>query len=364
LVDKTVKNSYDAYRRTFAVSLATLIIMARNVTLKDIAERVGVSYQTVSKVLHGQMQVSDKVQERIFAAVKEMGYRPNAAARNLRTQSSYMLGYSWQPNQHYYFNPVLEEFQQSIVETARELGYHILLFPHHEGNKLVQSYEELVFTGRVDGFILSGMEADDHRVSVLQQLNVPLVAFGRTRSEEPFPYVDVDGQAGTYQAVHHLLDKGHRRIAILAWPEASRVGTERLRGYFQAMEESQLAIDPVWVMRGEGEYQYGYTAASQLLDLPERSRPTAIITLTDLTAIGAIRAAQDHSMVIGTDLAVTGFDDVLVFQYFKPGLTTLRQPTWEVGRRTVQLLVDLLQDKPVEKQQILLAPQLIVREST
>ncbi len=338
--------------------------MARNVTLKDIAQRAGVSYQTVSKVLHGQMQVTVEVQERIFAAVKEMGYRPNAAARNLRTQSSHMLGYSWQPNRHYYFNPVLEEFQQSVVETAKELGYHVLLFPHHEGDGLFQSYQELVFTGRVDGFILSGMETEDRRVPVLQQLNVPLVAFGRTKSDIPFPYVDVDGQVGIYQTVCHLLAKGHCRIAILAWPESSRVGTERLSGYFQAMEENDLSIDPAWVVRGEGEYKYGYTAACRLLDLPENRRPTAIITMMDLIAIGVMQAAHDRGLMIGTDLAVTGFDDVPVFQYFKPGLTTLHQPVWEVGRRTVQLLVDLLQGKPIEQQQVLLAPELVIRKSS
>jgi len=338
--------------------------MARNVTLKDIAQRVGVSYQTVSKVLHGQMQVSNEVQQRIFTAAKEMGYRPNAAARHLRTQSSFMLGYSWQPNRHYYFNPVLEEFQQSIVETAKELGYHILLFPHHDGDMLLQSYQELVFTGRVDGFILSGMETEDRRVPILQQLDVPLVAFGRTKNKISFPYVDVDGQAGVYQAVQHVLKKGHSQIAILAWPEASRVGTERLSGYFQAMEENQLTIDPAWVVRGQGEYEYGYTAACRLLDLPKSRRPSAIISMTDLIAIGAVNAAQDHGLLIGKELAVTGFDDVPVFQYFKPSLTTLHQPVWEVGRSTVQLLVDLLQGRPVEKQQILLAPELIVREST
>jgi DNA-binding LacI/PurR family transcriptional regulator len=293
-----------------------------------------------------------------------MDYRPNAAARNLRTQSSHMLGYSWQPDRHYYFNPVLEEFQQSIVETAKELGYHILLFPQHAGDELLQSYQELVFTGRVDGFILSGMETEDRRVPVLQQLNVPLVAFGRTRSTIPFPYVDVDGQTGIYQAMLHLLEKGHHRIAILAWPEASRVGTERLSGYFQAMQENRLAIDPAWVVRGEGEYKYGYTATARLLDLPENRRPTAIITMMDLIAIGVMHAAQDCGLRVGQDLAVTGFDDVPVFQYFKPSLTTLRQPVWEVGRCTVQLLVDLLQGKTVESQQIMLAPELIIREST
>jgi DNA-binding LacI/PurR family transcriptional regulator len=338
--------------------------MTRSATLKDIARRAGVSYQTVSKVLRGQMRVTPEVHERIYAAVNELGYHPNAAARNLRTQSSHLLGYSWQPDQHYYFNPVLEEFQQSIVEAAEELGYHILLFPQRAGCDLLQIYRELVFTGRVDGFILSGLEYHDARVPALLQLNVPLVAFGRTESTTPFPYVDVDGQTGVYQAVCHLIEQGHRQIAILAWPETSRVGTERLSGYLQAMEESGLAIDPAWIIRGEGEYNYGYTATPRLLDLPGNRRPTAIVTMMDLIAVGVLHAVQIRGLRVGQDIAVTGFDDVPVIQYFKPSLTTLRQPTWEVGRCAVKLLVDLLQGKTVEKQQILLAPELIIREST
>lgn len=338
--------------------------MSRNVTLKDIARRAGVSYQTVSKVLRGQMQVSDEVRARIFAAVQEMDYRPNAAGRNLRTQSSFLLGYSWQPDRHYYFNPVLEEFQQSIVEAAEELGYHILLFPQHEGHDLLKSYQELVLTGRVDGFILSSVEYDDPRIPALQKFNVPLVAFGRTGGVENYPYVDIDGQGGIYQVVRHLQECGHTRIAVLAWPADSRVGTDRLSGYLRAMEEAGLAIDPAWIVRGEGEYTYGFSATPHLLDLPPSRRPTAIVTMMDLIAIGVLHAAQLRGLRGGEDIAVTGCDDVPVIQYFKPGLTTLRQPIWEVGQRAVKLLIDLIQGRPVETHQILLAPQLIVREST
>jgi DNA-binding LacI/PurR family transcriptional regulator len=338
--------------------------MARNVTLKDIAQRAGVSYQTVSKVLHNQMQVTPEVRARIYAAVEEMDYRPNAAARNLRTQSSYLLGYSWQPNRHYYFNPVMEEFLQSIVEAAEELGYHILLYPQHSGQDLLESHQELVFTRRVDGFLLSDMEFNDPRVPALQQLNFPLVAFGRTQSELPFPYVDVDGKAGIYQIVHYLLKQGHQRIAILAWPENSRVGTERLSGYLQAMDEAGLAVDPAWVVRGKGEYSYGYAATPGLLDLSAQRCPTAIVTMVDLIAIGVMHALQTRGLRVGQDIAVTGFDDMPVSQYFKPALTTLRQPVWEVGQRAVKLLVDLLQGRTPEEQQILLAPDLIIREST
>lgn len=338
--------------------------MPKNVTLKDIAHRAGVSYQTVSKVLRGQKQVSPEVHERIYAAVREMGYHPNAAARNLRTQSSHLIGYSWQPDQHYYFNPVLEEFQQSIVEAAEELGYHILLFPQHEGRDLRLTYQTLVLTGRVDGFILSSVEYDDPRIDVLQQLGVPLVAFGRTDGAARFPYVDVDGQAGMSALVRHLLALGHQRIAILAWPELSRVGTDRLNGYLQAMEEAGHPIDPAWIVRGEGEYSYGFSATPQLLDLPAGRRPTAIVTMADLIAIGVMQAVQQRNLRVGDDIAVTGFDDIPVLQYFKPGLTTLRQPVWEVGQRAIRLLVALLAGQPIAEPQVLLAPELVIREST
>jgi DNA-binding LacI/PurR family transcriptional regulator len=130
------------------------------------------------------------------------------------------------------------------------------------------------------------------------------------------------------------------------------------------MQEAGLAIDPAWIVRGEGEYNYGHTATPLLLDLPANRRPTAIVTMMDLIAIGVLHAVQMRGLKVGQDIAVTGFDDVPVIQYFKPSLTTLRQPIWEVGRRAVKLLVDLLQGETVEKQQILLAPQLIIREST
>ncbi len=342
--------------------------MSQKVTLKDVAHRAGVSYQTVSKVLRNQMRVTPEVSERIYAAVRDLHYRPNAAARNLRTQASKLLGYSWQPDKHYYFNPVLEQFEQSIVEAAEELGYHILLFPQREGGDPQEIYRELVFTGRVDGFVLSGLEYDDPRVPAISQLNVPLVAFGRTEStapdEAPCPYVDVDGQAGMYRVVRHLLSLGHTRVGVLAWPMSSRVGTERLSGYMQAMDEAGIAIDPNWIIRGEGEFDYGYYAAPHLLDLPASRRPTAIATMMDLIAIGVMRAVEERGLVVGRDVAVTGFDDVPVIRYFKPGLTTLRQPVWEVGQQTVKLLVDLLQGKEVPNQHILLAPELVLREST
>jgi DNA-binding LacI/PurR family transcriptional regulator len=339
--------------------------MNKKVTLKDVARRAGVSYQTVSKILRNQIQVTADVRARVQAAVEELGYRPNVAGRNLRLQSSHLIGYSWEPALQNFFSPILEEFEQSIVDAAERFGYHILLFPRRTGTDLSKTYEELVYTGRVDGFVLSDLGFGDPRIPTLQALNVPLVAFGRTDGDgSTFPYVDVDGRAGIRQAVDHLVEHGHRRIAALGWPEDSRVGADRLSGYWDAMASAGCEVDPAWVKHSAGEFEYGYTAAHELLDLPASRRPTAIVTVFDLIAVGAVRAVEERGLVVGRDVAVTGFDAMPVILYLRPGITTLRQPAWEVGQRVIQILVSLLRGEEPRERQVLLRPELIIRESS
>ena len=168
----------------------------KNITLKDVAKRADVSYQTVSKVIRNQIQVTPEVRARVQAAIEELGYHPNAAAQNLRTQSSHLIGYSWQADGQNHSSPVLEQFQRSIVETAEDFGYHILLFPQRANRDLDTIYEELVHTRRVDGFILSSIEYNDPRIPIMQRLSVPAVSFGRSNDDNRPPYVDVDGRAG------------------------------------------------------------------------------------------------------------------------------------------------------------------------
>ncbi len=338
--------------------------MAKNVTLKDVALRAGVSYQTVSKAIRNQIQITPEVRTRIQAAIEELGYHPNAAAQNLRTQSSHLIGYSWQQDSFNHSSPVLELFQHAIVESAEDFGYHILLFPQRAERNLHTTYAELVHARRVDGFILSSVEYNDPRIPIIERLHVPFVSFGRANESVSSPYVDVDGRAGIALVVRHLIEQGHQRIAVLAWPESSRVGGERLSGYWEAMAEADLPIDPKWVIRGKGEIDYGYESTQRLLELPEPRRPTAIVTMLDTTAIGVVQALDACGLEVGREVAVTGFDDMPVVHHFKPSLTTLRQPLWEVGRAVINLLIALLKEEQPARQQILLPPELIVRESS
>lgn len=337
--------------------------MASKVTLKEVAVRAGVSYQTVSKVLNRQIQVSKQTEQRVMDAVHELGYRPNQIARNMRVKRSHMIGYSWVPTAPNQVNHILDHFLSSMVMEAEAAGYHLLPFPFREGQAQVDDYRELIHTGRVDAFVLSSVNYNDPRINFLLERKFPFVAFGRSNPELDFPYVDVDGAAGLSQAVHHLIAKGHRRIAAIAWPEDSRVGNERLRGYFETMQASQLDVRPEWIQRGEGTFEFGCEATARLLALPEADRPTAIVALNDTQAIGALRAIHDHGLEAGRDVLVIGFDDAPMSQYLFPSLTTIQQPIRTAGRKCVEILISLVKGEEPRERHVLLTPKLILRDS-
>jgi len=337
--------------------------MASKVTLKQVAAHASVSYQTVSKVLNKQAQVSKETEKRILEAVRELGYRPNQIARNMRAKRSFMIGYSWAQTSADQVNHILDQFLTSMAQEAEDAGYHLLPFPFREGNGIVDAYRELIDTGRVDGFILSSVNYNDPRIAFLLERKFPFVAFGRSNPELDFPYVDVDGFDGLRQATQYLISRGQRRIAAIAWPADSRVGNERMRGYFDSMDEAGLKICPDWVERGEGTFEFGREAASRLLKLPGGDRPTAILTLNDTQAIGALHAIRDHRLEAGCEVLVIGFDDAPMSQYLFPSLTTIQQPIHEAGRKCVEILVSLMKGQEPLERHVLLTPKLVVRQS-
>lgn len=337
--------------------------VASQVTLKQVASKAGVSYQTVSKVLNHKVHASRQTEERILLAVDELGYRPNQNARNMRAQRSFMIGYSWERTSPDQVNHISDQFLTSMMEAAQIAGYHVLPFPYRHGEEQVDDYREMIETGRVDGFILSSINYDDPRILFLLKRQFPFVAFGRSNPDLDFWYVDVDGADGLRQAVEYLIDHGHSRIAVLTWPEDSRMGNEREQGYFYAMKSADLPIIPEWIQRGEGIYDFGRQACQFLMALRASERPTAIIALNDTMAIGAMNALQECNLQAGKDVAIIGFDDAPMAQYLQPALTTIRQPIRLAGRKCIDMLVSLIGGIQPEKKHVLLKPKLILRDS-
>lgn len=337
--------------------------MSPRITLKTVASYAGVSYQTVSKVLNGEAKVAPETHRRILEAVDVLGYRPNHIARNMRVKRSFMIGYSWAQTSPDQMNHILDQFLTSMVREAEAAGYHLLPFPFRAGQEQVDDYRELIDTGRVDGFVLSSINYKDSRIQFLLERGFPFVAFGRSDPELDFPWVDVDGAAGIRQAVEHLLARGHRRIATLAWPEESRVGNDRLQGYFQALQAANIFICSDCLLRGEGTFEVGREMALRLFDLPVEKKPTALVALNDTMAIGAMYAARERGLEIGRDIAIIGFDDAPMVQYLYPPLSSIRQPIAEAGHKCVEILIALMEGRQPIQRQVLLLPRLIVRAS-
>ncbi len=338
--------------------------MSSQPTLKDVAERAGVSYQTVSKVLRKEIRVSPDTLRRIEQAVADLEYRPNVAARTLRTRTTRLIGYSWNPTRLNEINPILEQFLNSVVNAAAARDYRLLLFPYDSGHDWLSAYEELILSNHVDAFILSEVEYSDPRVSHLQEMGAKFVAFGHCDTAKPFPYVEVDNRLGGRMVTEHLLAQGHRKIAALSWPEPSRIGAERLAGYQEALVGAGIEQNPAYIQRGAGAYRAGYDCAMRLLDLPPAERPTALVAMVDTMAIGALHAVQQRGLRIGADFGITGWDDTPTIQYLRPGLTSVRQPIGRVGEAIVELLSAILQGGKRPDQAILLPPSLSVRESS
>jgi DNA-binding LacI/PurR family transcriptional regulator len=335
------------------------------VTIKDVAQRAGVSIATVSYALNESAPISEATRARVLAAAAELGYRPSAIARNLRAQESRSIGYSCHDVLPERWHPILDRLLHSMTETAEVQGYHILMFTGRPDGEPWLPYEELMLTGRVDGFVLSGTNLEDERIRYLLDKDFPFVAFGRANEEWDFPYVDVDGEAGARQAVEHLLSIGHRRIGLIAWPEAVLTGHYRYQGYVDALREAGVSLDPAWVVRTEhATGAAGHRAMHALLDLPADRQPTAVVALSDVMAIGAMNAIYQAGLQPGQDVAVVGFDDMPIDRYLCPPLSTVRQPIAEAGRRIVNMLLQIIRGEELAERQVLLPPTLIVRDST
>ena len=334
------------------------------VTIRDVAKEAGVSTATVSYVLNDSRRVGDDTRERVIKAAHHLGYSANITARNLQASETRLIGYSWRPSPPDQFNPILDRFLQAIAEAAARHDYRILAFPTVNVQEELSAYEEMLRVGHVDGFILSNTNFDDERILALTRNNFPFVSFGRANEDWDFLWVDIDGTAGTLAATRHLVAQGHRRIAFLAWPGTSQTGHYRLQGYQNGMLEAGLSVDPDWVQLAGNLYEESYLAAQRLLALPDHRRPSAVVTSSDLMALGVINAGWDAGMEVGRTLAVVGFDDAPIARFLRPGLTTLAQPIEETGERLVTMLIGAINGQPVSERQVLLTPALVVRDST
>ena len=331
-----------------------------HVTLKTIAEEAGVSITTVSRALAGYGDVNEQTRRRIIEIAERLGYQPNLAARHLRSKRTYTIGMVI-PRTAHYSDPFFMELVAGVGKQASEHGYDLLLSAQMQGEEELSAYRRMVAGGRVDGMIVARVLWQDPRIAYLRQVYHPFVAFGRT--EDPaHPYIDVDGAEGMYQLVAHLVEYGHKRIALIQSPRELAFTADRCGGYRRGLEAFDLPYREEYVIQGNLTRHSGRLAAEKLLALP--TPPSAIIACNDLMALGASEAVHARGLRVGRDVAIAGFDDIPEATTATPPLTTVRQPIYGIGHRLVDMLVRLMQHEEVDNTQVLLQPELVIRASS
>ena len=334
-------------------------------TLADVAERAGVSRQTVSNAVNNPDLLRLDTLARVQEAIAELGYLPNRAARNLRTRASHLIGLPIKAAEEGTANAAMDRFVHSLVDSSREAGYHVLLFSGSRTGKAedeLPGYDDLLRSTAVDAFVVTDTYAGTPQAGFLQERGAPFVAFGRPWDEPDadHAWVDVDGSHGSRIATEHLLEQGHRRIAWLGWERSSRIGQDRRSGWESAMRATGQDLTGLGV-RITDNVDAARMAAHHVLDDPS---VTAFACASDTLAIGVLHACAERGLRPGADIGVAGFDDSLAAQVTWPGLTSVRQPLEQVAVELVRILHLVLAHKPVGERGLMLQPSLVVRRSS
>ncbi|GHF99423.1 LacI family DNA-binding transcriptional regulator [Streptomyces zaomyceticus] len=326
-------------------------------TLEVVAARAGVSKSSVSRVVNGESTVAPEIRDVVMRAVRELGYVPNAAARNLVTRRTDAVAVvvSDPPQGVVSDDPLFATVVRAVSRELEAAGKQVVLMLA-ESDRSRARVEQYVAGGHVDGVMLIALHGADPLPAALARTGLPTVSFNRTNAPE-VPYVGLDNASGAALAVRHLLERGRRRIAVITGPLELYESRERLDGYRAALRDTgRRSI----VALGDFTRVSGAEAMRQLLD--DDPALDAVFASNDLMAIGALRTLREAGRRVPEDVAVVGFDDIEAAAYTTPALTSVRSPMADQARATVRLLLGLIEGGP--KEPVIMPNELVVREST
>ena len=326
-------------------------------TIKDVARKAGVSLATVSRVLNGHPYVADDVRRRVLDAIEALNYRPSRVAQRLRAPQSRLIGVIFSDIKNPFYTLALGGMEQVLSEQ----GLSLLIGNAHSDQAREDNLIALMKAEDVAGLIIAPVREDSAVLAEIAQSGLPVVVVDRNLSHLGIDTVLADNRMGAFSAIRYLIQLGHERIAIVNGPQYLTSGRERYAGFLQAMEEAGLAVDPDLVQFGDYQLESGYHLTHQLLALPHR--PTALFIANNLMTIGALNAIHEVECRIPDDIAVIGFDDLPWAISLNPPLTTVAQPTLEIGMCAAELLLDHIANPDRPARMVVLETQLIVRAS-
>lgn len=318
-----------------------------------VARQAGVSTATVSHVINKTHYVTDETRDKVLRAIQELNFRPNLVARNLRRQSSDVIGLIISDVTNAFFTSVI----RGVEDVAHQNHYTVVLCNTDEDPEKERYYVEVMLQRQVVGLIMAPTTGNHEYLQDLMNRGLRVVLLDRKAAGLDAPAVVLDNQRAAYEATAHLIELGHRRIGVVAGLAGLTTTQGRVAGYRQALAAAGIPEDPELIVTGDSRLEGGGRAVSRLMEQPKR--PTAVFVTNGLMTIGVMRALHEQGLNVPQDVALVGFDDFPWADAFHPRLTTVAQPTYELGAEAARLLLD----PAAPADDVVLPPRLIVRES-
>jgi LacI family transcriptional regulator len=326
-------------------------------TLKEVADIVGVSTATASRALSGLPGVRDSLRLQILEAARSISYHPNRAARDLRVRSSRAVGVLIPDIQ----NPFFTSMVCGIEDVLAKTDYSLLLASHNEDPEQETRRLEVFRADGVAGLIFAASRAPSGLYLELQKAGRALVAVSRDVPRLRVDQVTVANQDGARAVVSHLIQLGHKRIAIINGPLVFPTARDRQSGYEDAHRDAGIVSDKSLTIHCAFKQADGYTAMQQILELPVP--PTAVFAASNLLTLGALQAIHERHLVIPDEIAIVGFDEMPWAMSLRPPLTTVGQPAFDVGRTAAELFLARVREPSLPRRQVVLETRLIIRSS-
>lgn len=314
-------------------------VNGKRVTLRDVAERAGVSVNTASRALTNKTEISPETKRKVLLAAQELGYRPNRIARALRSQKTHTIGVIVGDITNPYFSALV----RGVEKVTRTYEYSVILQETDEDAERERKAVETLLAAQVDGVLITPTQRDKAAVEMLLKSGVPFILMSRYFQDVETNYVVMNDYRGGYIATEYLIQKGYRPIAILSGPTHISSGYERYVGYLEAHKTYGVEVNEGLVITGCLTMDDGYRAALRLLK--RRDRPQAFFAFSDFVALGVYRAAYELALRIPQDLAVIGFDNTSLGLCLNPPLTSVGKNPEELGKRAAFALLKILQGK-------------------
>lgn len=324
------------------------------VSIFDVAKKSGLSVVTVSRVLNGAETVREKNRQKVLEAIRELDYRPNAAARSLARGKTGIIGLIVTTLQDSFFDAIVKEMNEVLAMHGYFLAISVSDGLGSDGSHY------LIQEDRVDGLILLSPMEEDSYIVEMKRRGIPYVLIDNQKPENDAFSVTINNLRGGYAAAVHLLELGHTSIAHLCGNETFRSTRERRAGFLQALEEKGIA--PFEIVNGDFEIAFGYETGKRWLE--QGTLPSAVFAGDDNIALGVVNALMEAGVRVPDQVAVVGYDDQYIASQLHPQMTTVRQPADKIGQAAAEMLLKRIEGKNKRSAVQRIDPELIVREST